>query len=458
MKPTLLQSCTTFLISAAAAYPSVACEASRVVTKDVTVIGGGASGAYAAIQLLDNEKSVALIEQKPILGGHTNTYTDPSTNQTIDYGVHQWNDMPVVTEFFDRLAVPYTKAYVPSPGEIVDFDFHHGGPSNRSLPNATVSVYADVVEKYDFLQYGTELPHPVPEDIYRPFGDFVQKYGLEGYVPSLWNGQGDILHMPALYIMKDVGPAVLKSMKTNFIYTKNQNNYEIFQNAGSILRQDSLFLSSAVSELKRDDSGVSICLDTPQGRTLLHSSKVLITIPPLLDNMKGFDLTQEERAVFAQFTAVGYYVALVSIPDLPVTTFMYRNIAPDTLYGQPTLPALYRLTRIETSDLFIAEYGSLHPLSEEAVRVSIFHSIHKLRRAEGALSHREASILAYDSHTPYHLHVPGDAIRDGFYTSLYALQGQRNTFYSGAAFHAHDSALLWRFTGNIVRVLVGDLH
>lgn len=35
-----------------------------IVTKDVAIVGGGASGTYAAIRLKDKGKTVALIEQK----------------------------------------------------------------------------------------------------------------------------------------------------------------------------------------------------------------------------------------------------------------------------------------------------------------------------------------------------------------------------------------------------------
>jgi hypothetical protein len=47
---------------------------------------------------------------------------------------------------------------------------------------------------------------------------------------------------------------------------------------------------------------------------------------------------------------------------------------------------------------------------------------------------------------PFGLTVPASAITSGFYKKVYALQGEKNTFYTGAAFIAHDSPLLWEFT------------
>jgi phytoene dehydrogenase-like protein len=54
---------------------------------DVAIIGGGSSGTYTAIQLQKAGKSVAVIERNGRLGGHVNTYIDPVTGGTMDYGV-----------------------------------------------------------------------------------------------------------------------------------------------------------------------------------------------------------------------------------------------------------------------------------------------------------------------------------------------------------------------------------
>ena len=65
-----------------------------VIDRDVAIIGGGASGTFSAIQLRRLGKSVVLIERDAELGGHSNTYTDPSTGVSIDYGTQAfWNRM-----------------------------------------------------------------------------------------------------------------------------------------------------------------------------------------------------------------------------------------------------------------------------------------------------------------------------------------------------------------------------
>jgi hypothetical protein len=66
--------------------------AEDTITVDVAIIGGGATGTYAAVRLQDYGKSVLVIEKSGRLGGHTETYfaTDappPFTGAPVDYGV-----------------------------------------------------------------------------------------------------------------------------------------------------------------------------------------------------------------------------------------------------------------------------------------------------------------------------------------------------------------------------------
>ncbi|KIJ29763.1 hypothetical protein M422DRAFT_115975, partial [Sphaerobolus stellatus SS14] len=70
----------------------------NIITRDVAVIGGGSTGTYGAIRLKDYGKSVVVIEAKDKLGGHTETYHDPSTGTTIDIGVLEWHDLPIVRD------------------------------------------------------------------------------------------------------------------------------------------------------------------------------------------------------------------------------------------------------------------------------------------------------------------------------------------------------------------------
>lgn len=84
--------------------------ASAIITRDICIIGGGSSGTYSAIRLSDSGKTVVVVEANNRLGGHTNTYTDPSTNETVDYGVVVFHNLTVVNDYFARFDIPLTTA------------------------------------------------------------------------------------------------------------------------------------------------------------------------------------------------------------------------------------------------------------------------------------------------------------------------------------------------------------
>jgi len=46
-------------------------------------------------------------------------------------------------------------------------------------------------------------------------------------------------------------------------------------------------------------------------------------------------------------------------------------------------------------------------------------------------------------------------IREGFYASLQALQGDRDTFYAGAAFQTHSSASIWAHLEELLPAIAG---
>ncbi|KAH7076338.1 hypothetical protein BKA63DRAFT_564732 [Paraphoma chrysanthemicola] len=60
------------------------------------------------------------------------------------------------------------------------------------------------------------------------------------------------------------------------------------------------------------------------------------------------------------------------------------------------------------------------------------------------------SFVAYSSHAPFYLPASAADIAGGLYESLDALQGERNTYWTGASWQAHDSSSLWRFNEELV--------
>ncbi len=163
---------------------------SNIIRKDVLVIGGGASGTYGAIKLLDSNKTVVVVEKEAVLGGHTNTYIDPSTNATIDYGVIIYHNNDFVRKFFARLNVPVEVSSVNSASVTRNVDFRTGKEVTNFVPqdpSAALGGYLQQLAKYSYVEKGKSsflkqkspfLP-PFPSTILNPIFILDVRFHLE---------------------------------------------------------------------------------------------------------------------------------------------------------------------------------------------------------------------------------------------------------------------------------------
>ena len=422
---------------------------------DVAVIGGGAAGTYAAIRLRELGQSVVVVERSGRLGGHTQTYTDPATGGNVDIGVVVWHDQPLVRQWFERFDVPLQKASFEMPGaETIHVDYRTGREITGYTPpdpTAALALYGEQLARYPYLEHGFELPDRVPPDLLLPFGDFVRRYGLDAAVPSIFSfgqGLGDLLRQPTLYVMKNFGLDLLRNLQIGFLTTARHDNSELYEKALTELGDDVLLHSRVVSTERDGGRHAAVRVETPAGRRTIRARKVLVTIPPLLGNLNGFDLDGLERHLFGQFRNSAYYTGVLRDSGIP-DNLTVQNVGQDTPYHLPELPGVYAISPTGVPGLHNVKYGSAAPLPDRAVLADIQASVRRLRKA-GTVPTKRPDIATFASHTPFELTVPTAAVRAGFYRRLATLQGRNRTYYTGAAFHTHDSSLIWQFTETLL--------
>lgn len=429
---------------------------SQVITRDVCVIGGGSSGTYSAIGLRDRGKSVVVIEKEDRLGGHTRTYIDPLTGGTIDIGVIVFHNTSTVQNYFRRFSVSLTTFEFSS--SVTQYvDFRTGQVDETFVPTSSEAIstglqaYAAQLAKYPYLDNGFYLPDPVPEDLLLPFGEFVTKYDLAsmvGVVFQYGQGLGDLLSKPTLYVLKLIGTATVTSILEGFLTTARHDNELLYEAAQSTLGSDVL-LNSTIIAMDRGGDGnetdyATIIVNTPTGQVMTQCKKIVSSIPPKIDNLQGYDLSANETRLFSQFFNVGYYTGVLRNSGIPDNTTV-KNVAAETPYNLPPFPAVYGNDGTGVPNLINAKYGSNATLPDDQVKADILAKVQALD-FPGKNTSAEPEFAIYRSHAPFLLHVSSEAIAAGFYADLYALQGQKRTFYTGAAFHTHDSSLLWEFT------------
>ncbi|CAM3790985.1 FAD-dependent oxidoreductase [Kibdelosporangium persicum] len=425
---------------------------SRVIERDVCVLGGGASGSYAAVRLRDLGRSVVLVERKDRLGGHTETFHDPVSGGTADIGVVAWYDFPVVRDLFGRFDVPL-RTPPAAVGTIRFADFRTGQVVDNYLmpPVGRMAEYAEVLEQYPYLDDGMDLPDPVPHELLAPFRDVMVKHGLSDMAPFLAlhsQGRGDLFDQPAIYMMKYLNlPSVRATLTGTALTTSRRDNSELYEKITTHLGGDVL-LDARLTAVQRDGAGVRVQAGTPQGPRTIRARKLVVTVPPLLGNLAPFDLDSTERAVFSRWRPGGYYTSVLRLPGVPQVPI--QNISADTArFHMPSMPGIYILAPTGIPDIFIAYYGSAQPLPDAHVRADIVAALDRLQNT-GVIPATRPRFEMFSSHAPFLISVSARDIANGFYRRLNALQGHNSTFYSGAAFHTNDSTLLWRFTERLL--------
>ncbi|KAL2012439.1 hypothetical protein VTN00DRAFT_5157 [Thermoascus crustaceus] len=349
----------------------------------VSSMGGGSSGTYAAIRLLDSGKTVAAAS------------------------------MATPNEKFIGLRTADVFANYTPPD-----------------PTAALAAYGAQFAKYPRLEEGLFLPDLIPDDLLTPFGEFVRKYSLDDAVSTIFRfgqGLGDLLRQPTLYVFKNFGIDVLHDIQIGFLDTVHQDNHEIYDRVLDILGPDAVFLRSRVLAMDRSTAPDHVQTREPRRlRPLFH-----------------------EQQLFGSFRNSAYYTCLLRGAGLPDSTPI-TNFAGQTPFHLPPLPGLYSIMPTVVPGLFDVKYGSPFPLPDSVVKADIIPTIKSLAETNITTSTPDPEFVAFNSHTPFELAVSTEAIKSGFYKELYALQGRRNTFYTGAAFHTQASPLLWRFTEGVV--------
>ncbi|PKY00204.1 FAD/NAD(P)-binding domain-containing protein [Aspergillus campestris IBT 28561] len=439
--------------------PSLHCDYDTFDTTDVVILGGGAAGTYAAVQLHRQNRTVALIEKQGRLGGQVNTFLEQERGISVEYGVSHYMNEDVTTELFDYLGIPYYHGTVPKE-TVTHFDFETGRLLEEQHQNDTaqaIQVYKQHLAQYPYLEDGFSLPDPVPEDLVLPFGSFATKYGIEKAVASLSVGMGSVLDIPTIYVMKHYGLGVFKN---DFLFTSHKNNQEIYDTAEAVLGSSVLLSSRALAIQRTRENNVEICVKTPTGTRLLHAKYLMITLPPTLDNLRstGLDLTREETALFSELAPIGFYVALVRIAGLQRDILPLQNAAAnDTTYRVAQLPGIWDINPTAIHDLFIVEYGSDIVLPDDLVYDQLLKALDRLRDAGFITGEGRPELIRFANHSPFYPHVQGKAIHEGFYGRLNGLQGKTNTFWAGSTFHVPDSTSIWRSTRKILADLTANL-
>lgn len=466
----------TFLASAAlVSQAAAATTPTTSISRDVVIIGGGASGANAAVWLRDHNKTVAVVEKKGVLGGHTAVYNDPDTGKPINVGVQGWIEYENTMDFVERMGVSTNGSmqFTTLTSEFIDFNT--GLPvDGYSAPGdadkyAALQTILDIWEPYENLTMPGFFDFPnassIPEDLLLPFGEFVDKYNVSAGVPAIWEatamGLSNTMDVPTLYVVQASGVPMVRALLGlgASVVPPSGSLHELYDAIATFLGDDVLY-SSTVVDCTRNDTSVTVHVANANGTvTEINAKRLLIAIEPTEDNLAPFSLDDTETAVFDKFGYATVYAGILKHPSLALST-SYSNTLPAAAPENWTVyPVASQLGRIDylggTTDLFQFTAVGTENDTSESMQALIGEVIDTMIAA-GTLPQTNGTLSfpAFANHGMMHSRVSADDLRAGFIQQLYALQGRRSTYYTGAAFSAGFSTVLWAFNEELLPRLI----
>ncbi|KID76132.1 Tryptophan halogenase, partial [Metarhizium brunneum ARSEF 3297] len=443
--------CSLSLLVAIHALPNV-------LFKDVVIVGGGASGSYAAVRLREDfGKSITLVEKDEILGGHVDSYVDTKTGTPYDFGVKEFIQAGNATGFFDRLGVqrgrstktPLNTTYIDfKSGKVLDF-----APPPSAAQLDALADFLRVVEPWEhFLQPGYfDFPEPshIPGELLVPFGDFVSKHGLERAMPFIYQttglGVGNMTRAITLFALQA------------FASGRNQDLYDA---VAAVLGSDVLYASKVVNTL-RTNLGVIVTVRHLKSRRLTYiaAKALLIAIEPTGDNTGPFSLDPDEKHIFSKFTYTREYTGIIDNAALAAHASYFNlpsDAAPNNYLSYPEPPFTARIDYMGSGHYFRVTVIGDDKLDDKGAKALVdkdFATLvdaHVLRGSAAEKVHW----VAFSTHGPMHARVSVGDVQRGFFQKLYALQGRRSTWWTGGAWSVNFQSALWQYDDIIVPMML----
>ncbi|KAK5260026.1 hypothetical protein LTR11_006944 [Exophiala xenobiotica] len=440
--------------------------ATSTIVRDILIYGGGVSGSHAASRLREMGKSVVVVEMEGRLGGAAHAFRDPVNNKSADYGVQILWNTTAVRNLYGRYNIPLTTVDIATGAPNIFADFGSGQPvqlhsySGTSM-QATFARLFRLETQYSFLNDFYDLPRTVPQDsdLLLSVDEFVQKHDLQPLI-QLFNHflqqWPEFRTLPALYLLKYMigaaGPDILG--ETTWVHNANDDNGELFRSIQAELGKDALLSSTIVRTERMAEQNITRAwVQTPTGVVEVHAKRILVTVPPVMENMGVFDLDAQEENVFQSFQPMNAWTGLVRNSNIPSDTII-TNVGVNTTFQEIQLPGSQGYQPTPDPLLHSWVYTSYGPTTEQQTRRLMLAELARLT-SSGVIEAAENStdnpeIMAIKHHHNYALTVSKELIAGGFYTRLNGLQGHRGTVYGGAAFTTQGTANVIQYNENHV--------
>ncbi|KAF1842662.1 FAD/NAD(P)-binding domain-containing protein [Cucurbitaria berberidis CBS 394.84] len=467
-----------FVLQAASTLAGRKVPESTVLTTDVAIVGGGASGTYAAIRLREDfNTSIVLIEPRPYLGGSVSTYLVPETNTTLEFGVQSYLRYGPALDFFARFGIAL-RPFASKRLTTVNIDVETGEQlkdylsPNINATNEAFQRWLAIVSKYKtFLEPGYwnfPLSPDIPSDFLVPFEDFAKRHELEAAVPRILAisgvGYGGVRNPITLHLLQAFGASLTLDMLENQMFVPTGSNSLIYQRAHDFLGPDVL-LSSTVKDVKRTSTAMTILVKQRDTEYIIKARRILYSAPPSLRNLSPFQPDEKEAAVFSTWAEDSEFVGIAKISCIPenYSINFIPSVAVPTNYlalkVRKDWPYSIRLdsTGPPGLGLFRIIVGANYTLSLDDVKNLVLEGTKRLEDAGTVTEECGVEFKSSSDHSRPQWKQTAEQLQSGLVQKLYGLQGYRGIWYVGYVWGAPYSSTIWAFTDTVLLKLLDDI-
>lgn len=223
---------------------------------------------------------------------------------------------------------------------------------------------------------------------------------------------------------------------------------------------DSVLYSSTVAQSLRNSLGVVLWVKSSvyNQYTLVIADKLLIAIEPTTSNIEAFNPSLAEKTVFNKFQYSTIYAGIVSHPSLPENISLVNTLARAAPENYLSFPKPNFAPRFDSigSNLFAVAVVGTDTLTPSAAKDLLATNINKMVTTGvlPASSGAGLDVRAWAVHGAMHARVSAADIRGGFISQQRALQSKLSTWYTGAAFGATSTSILWAANDEMLPGLV----
>jgi oxygen-dependent protoporphyrinogen oxidase len=395
----------------------------------IAVVGAGASGLTAALTLKDlGYRNVTVFEKEGDVGGKIHSFKLGDLRAELG-AVFASPDYKTVLGLADRFAVPYVR--YEGPRLVMDEKGVKRSFQDFLLSRYSADQIRQAAQNYlGVLQRFPEIDQDgfanLPSELTMNFDKFAARFGFTPVAElarSLLTGFGYDTYetVPAAYVLKllpwlvKVGPAGLESPP----YSVFPDGYQALWRA--VAGALDVKLNSAVTKIERPGVGRPLRV-TVQGGARREFDAVVISTP--LDVVPKFlAVTPEERALFGQISTSRYFVTLFFSLNLAQaeTVFIHPHAFPDkinhvSVWGNPggNAPVFIGYQLADQKQNAATLFGTL--------ALDVFQ-----------LGHGLFTVPLYQREWAYFPRVGSQAMRDGYFDDLAALQGKDGIYYVGSS-------------------------